>query len=60
MRQAHAAAPDSPLSDFFAFAPIRELTAVVGDQAEIINGQAVSGGYYAGLESATELGTRDH
>ena len=49
MRQTVASAPDGPLSDFFAFAPTRELTAVVGDQAEIINGQAVSGGYYAGL-----------
>ena len=56
MRQAHAAAPDSPLSDFFAFAPIRELTAVVGDQAEIVNGQAVSGGYYAGLRVQPSLG----
>ena len=60
MRQARAAAPDSPLSDFFAFAPIRELTAVAGDQAEIINGQAVSGGYYAGLGVQPSLGTRDH
>jgi predicted permease len=49
MREARAAAPDGPLSDFFAFAPTRELTAVVGNQAEIINGQAVSGGYYIGL-----------
>ncbi|HXU36588.1 MAG TPA: ABC transporter permease [Blastocatellia bacterium] len=49
MSQTRDAAPDSPLSDFFAFAPIRELTAVVGDQAEIINGQGVSGGYYTGL-----------
>ena len=56
MRQARAAAPDSPLSDFFAFAPIRELTAVVGDQAEIVNGQAVSGGYYAGLRVQPSLG----
>src|SRR5438034_5189907 len=30
MRQARAAAPDSPLSDFFAFAPVRDVTAVVG------------------------------
>src|SRR6266478_5141714 len=29
MRQARAQASDSPLSDFFAFAPIRELTVVV-------------------------------
>jgi len=56
MRQARAAAPDSPLSDFFAFAPIREVTAVVGEQAEIINGQAVSGGYYAGLGVQPVLG----
>src|SRR2546423_1359296 len=47
MCQARAAAPNGPLSDFFAFAPINEMTAMVGDQAEIINGQAVSGGYYA-------------
>src|SRR6185369_948893 len=45
MRQAHAA-PDSPLSDFFAFAPFDELNVVVGKQAEVISGQAVSGGYY--------------
>ena len=56
MRQARVAAPDSPLSDFFAFAPIRELTAVVGEQAEIIKGQAVSGGYYAGLRVQPSLG----
>src|SRR2546422_283504 len=49
MRQARAQASDSPLSDFFAFAPIREVSAVAGNQAEIVNGQAVSGGYYAGL-----------
>jgi predicted permease len=56
MRQARAAAPDGPLSDFFAFAPTRELTAVAGDQAEIVNGQAVSGGYYAGLRVQPSLG----
>ena len=56
MRQARAARPDSPLSDFFAFAPISEMTAVVGEQAEIINGQAVSGGYYAGLRVQPSLG----
>jgi predicted permease len=57
LRQARAAAPqDSPLSDFFAFAPTRELTAVVGDQAEMVNGQAVSGGYYAGLRMQPSLG----
>src|SRR5438128_683897 len=56
MRQTHAAVPESPLSDFFAFAPIREITAMVSDQAEIINGQAVSGGYYAGLGVQPSLG----
>ena len=58
MRQARAATPDSPLSDFFAFAPIDEVTAMVGDQSEIIKGQAVSGGYYAGLGVPPSLGRR--
>jgi predicted permease len=56
MRQGQAATPESPLSDFFAFAPLRELSAVVGQQAEVINGQAVSGGYYAGLGVQPALG----
>ena len=56
MRQAHAAAPDSPLSDIFAFGPIRQLSAVVGKQAEVISGQVVSGGYYAGLRVQPLLG----
>src|SRR6266576_5763069 len=56
MRQARVAAPDSPLSDFFAFAPISELTAVVDQPAEIIKGQAVSGGYFAGVGVQPVLG----
>src|SRR5215468_8052438 len=56
MRQARAARPDGPLSDLFAFAPLRELAAAVGEQAEIINGQAVSGGYFAGLRLQPSLG----
>jgi predicted permease len=56
MRQAHAAAPEGPLSDFFAFAPIHQVAAVVGDQAEIVNGQVVSGGYYRGLRVQPILG----
>jgi len=56
MRQARAATPESPLSDFFAFAPLSELNAVVGKQAEVINGQAVSGGYYSGLGVQPMLG----
>src|SRR5262245_32846584 len=56
MRQAHIATPESPLSDFFAFAPISEINAVVGEQAEIIDGQAVSGGYFTGLGLQPVLG----
>src|SRR2546430_7182484 len=56
MNQARAQASDSPLSDFFAFAPIRELTVVVGQQAELISGQAVSRGYYTGLKVQPILG----
>ncbi|HEV2669205.1 MAG TPA: ABC transporter permease, partial [Blastocatellia bacterium] len=56
IRQAHIRAPESPLSDFFAFAPLSELNVVVGHQAEIINGQAVSGGYYTGLGVQPLLG----
>ena len=57
LRQARAAAlQDSPLSDFFAFAPLRELTAMVEQQAEIVDGQAVSGGYFAGLGVQPILG----
>src|SRR3989442_11347943 len=56
MRQAHAGLPDSPLSDFFAFAPISQVADVTGDQGEIINGQVVSGGYYTGLGVQPVLG----
>jgi predicted permease len=56
LRQARATASDSPLSDLFAFAPLRELNAVVGDQAEIVNGQAVTGDYFAGLRLQPSLG----
>ena len=48
--------PESSLSDFFAFAPIREVSAVVDNQAEVINGQAVSGDYYGGLRVQPILG----
>jgi predicted permease len=56
MRQARSQVSDSPLSDFFAFAPMSELTAVVDQEAELIEGQAVSGGYYAGLKVQPSLG----
>jgi predicted permease len=51
-----AAAQESPLSDFFAFAPIYEGIMAAPDQAEIVKGQAVSGGYYAGLRAQPILG----
>lgn len=50
------AATDNPLSDLFAFAPLPELTAKLGDQAEIIDGQAVSGNYFTGLRLNPALG----
>ncbi|HEY7183648.1 MAG TPA: ABC transporter permease [Blastocatellia bacterium] len=56
MRQARAAATNDPLSDFFAFAPVYGLTAVANDQSEVVRGQAVSGGYYAGLGVRPVLG----
>jgi len=56
MQQAHLAASNSPLSDLFAFAPLPDVNAVMGQQAEIINGQAVTGGYYSGLGVQPFLG----
>ena len=56
LRQAQASASQNPLSDLFAFAPLRELAAKVGDQAEIIDGQAVSGDYYSGLRLNPSFG----
>src|SRR5262245_61354535 len=56
MRQARPAGADDPLSDFFAFAPIFGLTAVANEQAEVVRGQVVSGGYYTGLGVQPILG----
>ncbi|HEY0765145.1 MAG TPA: ABC transporter permease [Pyrinomonadaceae bacterium] len=56
MVNAQVASTESPVSDLFAFGPVPELTAKVGDQAEIIDGQAVSGGYFAGLRLKPILG----
>jgi len=56
LSKARAQAADSPLSDLFAFGPIYKLTAVVDEQAENVIGQAVSGGYYAGLGVQPILG----
>ncbi len=56
LRQARAAATNDPLSDLFAFAPIYEVTAVTGEQAEVVRGQVVSGDYYAGLGLQPHVG----
>src|SRR5262245_18415154 len=37
MEKEHVTATESPLSDLFAFGPIPEVTAKVGDQPEVIN-----------------------
>ena len=57
MQQAQVAAgSETPLSDLFAFGPISKLTAKVGDEAEIIKGQAVSGNYFAALRVQSSVG----
>ena len=57
MQQAQVAAgSETPLSDLFAFGPISKLTAKVGDEAEIIKGQAVSGNYFAALRVQPSVG----
>ena len=56
LHAAQDAASESPLSDLFAFGPVSEITAKLGDQAEIINGQAVSGNYYSALRLNPSLG----
>jgi predicted permease len=56
MQKSQAGSTESPLSDLFAFAPIKEITAKVTDQPEVINGQAVSGNYYTGLRVTPSLG----
>ena len=56
LRQARAQAESDPLSDLFAFAPLYGVTAVVNGQAEVVRGQGVSGGYYAGLGVQPALG----
>jgi predicted permease len=55
MQQAQAAT-ESPLSDLFAFAPIPDVTAKLGDQPEVINAQAVSGNYCSALRVHPSFG----
>ena len=56
LRQSQVASTEGPLSDLFAFGPIRELTAKTGNEAEVIKGQAVSGNYYTALRVQPGLG----
>lgn len=49
MMQARTQASETPLIDLFAFAPLYDMTAVVNNQAEVVRGQGVTGGYYTGL-----------
>ena len=57
MQQAQGAAgSETPLSHLFAFGPISKLTAKVGDEAQIIKGQAVSGNYFAALRLQPSVG----
>ena len=56
MQKSQAAATQNPVSELFAFGPIPEVTAKIGDQPEVIDGQAVSGNYYAGLRVQPRLG----
>lgn len=56
LREAQGATPEASLTDLFAFGPLPKLTANIGDQAELIDGQAVSGDYYAGLRLNPTLG----
>ena len=49
-------AGNSPLSDLFAFAPLYDVTAALGEGAEVVHGQVVSGGYHAGLGAPFVLG----
>jgi len=56
MRDERAERPDSPLRDLFAFAPMSQLAASIGGHPEIVNGQVVTGNYFAGLGLQPILG----
>ena len=47
---------ESPLSDLFAFANMWELNVLIDGQAEMVDGQLVSGGYFSGLGVTPTLG----
>jgi predicted permease len=56
MRTAQSGDTQSPMSDLFAFAPIAQVIAKIGDQPEVIKAQAVSGNYYAALRVQPSFG----
>ena len=56
MTQARQLEPDGPLTDLFAFGPLNQISARFADHAEVIDGQAVTGNYYAGLGLQPILG----
>jgi predicted permease len=56
MNQARLQAPNSALSDLFAFGPLNKISARFAEHAEVIDGQAVTGNYYAGLGIQPILG----
>ncbi len=56
MDQARQRDPNSPLSDLFAFGPLNQVSARFAEHAELIDGQAVTGNYYAGLGIQPVLG----
>ena len=56
MRDAQKSDPAGPLSTLFSFADLRGLTLLSDGQAEVVDGQVVSGGYFSGLGAAPALG----
>jgi len=56
MNNARLLEPSHPLSDLFAFGPLNKISARFSEHAEVIDGQAVSGNYYAGLGIQPILG----
>src|SRR6185369_11784756 len=56
MSRARSREPNNPVSDLFAFGPLNDINVRFAEHAEIIDGQAVSGNYYAGLGVQPILG----
>ena len=56
MNQARLQQQNSPVSELFAFGPLNQISARFSEHAELIDGQAVTGNYYAGLGLRPILG----